>query len=235
MFSTFFIRNLALLALVLAFFSACRSGQNVEGETNVSQPFAAAETKSRIPFSTKEPEDFQAEIVVTTNGFERKTFVARSGANRRYDFNAGAAKQVSSVSTDKNYLLLPDKKIYAENPSAENAISTENWSDFLTNEWLNEQTETSFEKLETEANITKYRVKPDGAAQTEILIFADDARGFPIRQEFYSVDGDRRVLNFAVELRDLKTPADANLFAVPADYKKVSIEDFRKVLRGVEN
>ncbi len=235
MFSTFFIRNLTLFALVLAFFSACRSGQNVESETNVSQPFAAAETKSRIPFSTKEPDNFQAEIVVSTGGTERKTFVARSGAKRRYDFNAGAKNQVSSVSTDKHYLILPDKKIYAENSGGENIASTEIWTDFLTNEWLSEQTETVFEKIETVANATKYRIKPENAGQTEILIFVDERLGFPVRQEFYSINGEQRVLNFAVELRNLKIPADENSFVVPKDYRKVSIDEFRKILRSVEN
>jgi outer membrane lipoprotein-sorting protein len=235
MFSSSFTRNIVLLALVLAFFSSCRSGQNVEGEANNTKPFTAVETKSRIPFSTKEPENFQTEIVVSTGGTERKTFVASSGANRRYDFNAGAKNQVSSVTTDRNYLILPDKKIYAENSGAENDGSTENWTEFLTNEWLNNQTEVTFEKLETVENTTKYRAKPSGAAQTEILIFVDEARGFPVRQEFYSINGEQRVLNFAAELRNLKIPADENTFVVPKDYKKVSIDELRKILRSVED
>jgi hypothetical protein len=122
-----FSKNFAFLALiVLAFFSACRYGQNNNAETNAPKPTEIEELKSEIPFSTKEPENFQAEIVVSTGGTERKTFVARSGANRRYDFNADAKAQVSTVATDRNYLILPDKKIYAENSGLENATSAEN-------------------------------------------------------------------------------------------------------------
>ena len=236
MLSFHFSQKFVFLALVvLAFFSACRSGQNNNGEKNAAKPYIIEELKSGIPFTTKEPDDFQAEIVVSTGGTERKTFVARRGANRRYDFNAGAKNQVSMISIDKSYLILPDKKIYAENSGDENAISAENWSDFLTNEWLNSRSEVRFEKLETVENMTKYLVKPENAGQTEILIFVDDARGFPVRQEFYSINNEQRVLNFAVELRNLKIPAEENLFAVPSDYKKVSIDEFRKVLYSLEN
>ena len=118
MFSFRFSKKFAVLALTLAFFSACRSGQNNNGEAGAAKLFAADELKSETPFSTKEPENFQAEIVVSTGGIERKTFVARSGERRRYDFNAGAKNQVSSISTDRNYLILPDKNIYAENTNA---------------------------------------------------------------------------------------------------------------------
>lgn len=229
-------KKIAFLALVvLAFFSACRDGRNKNAETNAAEPLVAEGSTGEIPFSTKEPDDFQAEIVISANGTERKTFVARSGAKRRSDFGAGAKNQVSSLSTDKNFLILPDKKIYAENADAENVVSIENWTDFLTNEWLNARSEVAFEKLETAGNTTKYLVKPENAGQTEILIFVDDAHGFPVRQEFYSVSGDRRILNFAVELRNLKIPADESTFAVPPDYKKVSMDDLRKILRSLEN
>lgn len=234
--SFFIIRNIALFALVLALFSACRSGQNAENENGAAQPPMIAETKSKIPFSTKEPENFQAEIVVSFGGTERKTFVARSGANRRYDFSAGATNQVSSISTDREYLILPGEKIYAEDSGVEiGDAPREMWTDFLTNNWLSDGAETEFEKLETVESTTKYRVKPENAAQTEILIFVDEARGFPVRQEFYSTGGGgERVLSFAVELRNLKIPADENTFVVPEDYKKVSIGEFRKVLKSLE-
>ncbi|HEX8638677.1 MAG TPA: hypothetical protein VF692_11480, partial [Pyrinomonadaceae bacterium] len=78
MFSFRFSKKFFILALVLAFFSACRSGQNDYGGNSISEPLVAEELKSEIPFSTKEPENFQAEIVVSSNGSERKTFIARN-------------------------------------------------------------------------------------------------------------------------------------------------------------
>ena len=234
MFSFRFSKKLALLALVLAVFSACRSGQNDNGETDAAKPLVAEELKTGIPFSTEEPENFQAEIVVSTGGTERKTFIARSGAHRRYDFDAGAKNQVSSVSIDRNYLILPDKKIYAEITEIESDFATPDAAEFLTTEWLDAKRENVFERLEPEANLTKYRVKPNRAAESEILIFIDEALGFPVRQEFYSLAGGQRVLSFAVELRNLKIPAEEITFAVPKDFKPVSIEEFRRLLRTVQ-
>lgn len=235
MFSFRFSKKLLFLALALAFFSACRSGQNDNGETGAAKPSIVEELKSEIPFSTKEPENFQAEIVVSSNGIERKTFVARNGARRRYDFNADAKNQISTVATDRNYLISPDKKIYAEAASDENVAAPEGWTDFLTNQRLDAKPETIFERLEIEANLTKYRVKLNSAAESEILIFVDEARGFPVRQEFYSIGGGQRTLNFAVELRNLKIPADENSFVVPQNYRKVSPEEFRKILRDIRD
>lgn len=235
MFSFRFSKKLLFFALILAFFSACRSGQSNNGETGAAKPLIVEESKSEIPFSTKEPENFQAEIVVSSSGIERKTFIARSGANRRYDFNAGAKNQISTVSTDRNYLISPDKKLYAEAASDENAFAPESWTDFLTNRRLGAESETFFERLETKADLTKYRVRLNSAAESEILIFVDDSRGFPVRQEFYSTGSGQRILNFAVELRNLKIPADENLFVVPKDFRKVSLEEFRKMMRDIED
>ena len=229
-----FSKKFLFFALVLAFFSACRSGQIDNAGTDAAKPSIAEELKSETPFSTREPENFQAEFVVSGSGAERKTFIARSGGNRRYDFDAGTKNQVSSIQTDRNYLIFPDKKIYAESSSAETAPAAENWTEFLTNEWLNSQPETVFERLETESDTTKYRVKLNSAAESEILIFVDEARGFPVRQEFYSTGNGQRVLNFAFELRNLKIPADENSFVLPKDFNKVSPDEFQKILRGVQ-
>lgn len=233
MFSFRFSKKFAVFALFFALFSACRSGQNDNSGTDAVKPPVAEELKSEIPFSTKEPENFQAELVVSGGGAERKTFIARSGRNRRYSFDTGTKNQVSLIQTDRTYLIFPDKKIYAESSSAENVPAAESWTDFLTNEWLHSRQETGFERLETESNITKYRVKLNSAAESEILIFVDEARGFPVRQEFYSTGGGQRILNFAVELRNLKVPADENSFVLPKDFKEVSTDEFQKILRSV--
>ena len=234
MLSLDFIKNFVLLALVPLFFSSCRYWQKAETETPGPTPFAVKELKSEIPFSTREPEVFQTEIVVTTNGQERKTFVAQNGANRRFDFNFGSKNQVSVVQTDKNYLLLPDKKIYAENLNGEKDAASESWADFLTTEWLNAKTEARFERLETEGNLTKYLVRLGAGDLSEILIYVDEAQGFPVRQEFYSTGGGQKILTYSVELKNLKLQTDDNLFAVPKDYRQVSEIEFRKILRDIQ-
>lgn len=233
MFSSNLTKFFAVLALIFSLFSGCRFWQKTpDANSSPEAPAVSEDLKSAIPFSTKEPEQFQAEIVVTANETERRTFIARNGANRRYDFNAGAKNQVTNLQTDKNYLISTERKIYAETGAAQNG-SADDWENFLTTEWLNENHEASVEKLETVDNLTKYRVRLGAAS--EIMISVDEQIGLPVKQEFYSVSGEQKTLVYAVELRNLKLKTDENLFAVPTDFRRVSAEEFRKMLRSIEN
>ena len=110
MFSFNHTKVFAFFVLIFLLFSACRFWQTGGGETSDKTAAVAEDLKSEIPFSTKEPDQFQAEIVVTANETERRTFVARKGANRRYDFNFGAKNQLTNLQTDKNHLIFPIEK-----------------------------------------------------------------------------------------------------------------------------
>jgi len=233
MFSSNLTKIFAVFGLVLLLLSGCRFWQRSESANTSPTPAVTDELKTEIPFSTKEPERFQAEIVVTSGGAERVTFIARDGANQRYDFNFGAKDQLTKLQTDKNYLILPDKKIYTEN-APEQTGGSDDWADFLTTEWLSEKQTANFEKLETAANTTKYRVRIGDGANSEILIYVDESIGLPVKQEFYAGDGEQKNLAYAYELRNLKLQTDAGLFSIPADFKKISGEEFRKILRARE-
>jgi len=78
------------------------------------------------------------------------------------------------------------------------------------------------------------QLRRTGAA-SEMLISVDEQIGLPVKQEFYAVSGEQKVLTYAVELKNLKLKTDENLFTVPADFKKVSAEEFRRILRSIEN
>jgi hypothetical protein len=236
MFSFKFIKFLGVFAFVLVMSSACRYCQKAGDEMPTPTPFVAEEIKSEIPFSTKEPENFQVEIVITVNNAENKIFAARSGKNRRVDFQAGTKRQVTFVHTDKYYLINPGRKIYVDDAVIENITVEENWTDFLTTEWLNAKTDVKFFKLDAENNLARYRVVFGDAenAKSETLIFVDEAAGLPVRQEFYSIEGAQKTLTMTVELKNLKLEAAADLFAVPADYRKVSRKEFAGIT-GKEN
>lgn len=234
MFSSNFTRYFTPLTLIFLFFSGCSLWQKPGTADSPATPAVADELKSEIPFAGKEPERFQAEIVVTANETERRTFIARSGANRRFDFNVGAPNQLTSLQTDKNYLVLPARKIYAENAApAAPAADRDEWADFLTTEWLSSKTDARFEKLETAGDLTKYRVRLGDAGAAEVFLYVDEKLGLPVRQEFYS-GGDPKTLTYRFELQNLKLEPDGVLFTVPADYKKVSAEEFGKILSGEE-
>lgn len=227
MFSSGFIKKIVVCALIVSAASACRFWQNRGNGTPTPTPETFEEIKSEIPFSTREPEVFQAEFVMTANETESKTFKARNGANRRFDYNFGAENQITFLQTDKRYLIFPKEKIYAEDISPAGVALLDEKTDFLTTEWLNERTEADFEKLETVENLTKYRVLLDGKNVSEILVYIDESLQVPVKQEFFSVNGDRKTLLFTFELRNLKLQTDENLFAVPNDFKKVSAEELR--------
>jgi hypothetical protein len=227
-----FIKFLGVFVFALAMPTACRYCQKTQSENPASTPFVAEELRSEIPFSTKEPEIFQVEIVVTANEAENKMFMARNGANRRYEYNLGAKTGVAFLETDKNYLMFPGEKIFAENAAKDNA-PPEAWTDFLTNRWLNAKTDVRFFNEGTENNLTKYRVTFGDAenVKSESFVFVDETINLPVRQEFYSLSGEEKTLTMTIEFRNFKLEAEAGLFTVPKDFRKVSIEEFKSILK----
>lgn len=225
------IKFLFLFALC---FSSCgwRAAKTAEN-ASVS---VAEELKSTAPFSTQEPENFQAEFVVTINDSENKIFVARSGNRRRYDYNAGAANQLTTLerSAGEKFLILPNEKIYALNSAAQNSAMTENSKDFLTNELLNQKPDAKFSRLAAENGLTKYVVRFDDSAAAETIVFVDEAINLPVRQEFYSIKDGQKILTYTVEMKNFKTQVNENLFDAPKDFRKVSIETLRAAMRAAK-
>jgi hypothetical protein len=210
----------------------CRYCRNARSGDSQPTPFVAEELKSEIPFSTKEPEIFQVEIVTAANETEKRIFMARNGARRRFDYNFDEKDQVAFLQTDKNYLIFPRQKIYAEN-AARDSMPAESWTDFLTSARLNAKTGVRFFSEGKENNLAKYRVTFGDAenAASESLVFVDETVNLPVRQEFYSTDGERKTLTMTIELKNLKLEAEASLFEIPRDFRKVSLEEFRSVLK----
>ena len=87
-------RQIFLWLLILPA-AACRS--NVSTENAVQNVIAPPIIKTAIPFSNREPEMFQTEIVITSSAAnaksERRYFLARNGAKRLLIFNRGAKKR----------------------------------------------------------------------------------------------------------------------------------------------
>ncbi|MDQ6787321.1 MAG: hypothetical protein M3033_10990 [Acidobacteriota bacterium] len=220
------------------FFLSCSCWQAKSEAPAAATPFAPEELKSDVPFSTKEPKNFQAEIVVVSNNQETKTFMARDGDNRRYDYVYGAKNQttVLEIGASKSFLLVPTKKIYAENVVSTDsaAQAPENFKDSLTNEWLNAKADAKFTNLGAENGLTKYRVVFGENENAESIVYIDEKIGLPVRQEFYSGAGEQKTLTFAVEIRDFKLQADDHLFEIPKDFRKVSLANLRAAMREIK-
>lgn len=226
------------LIFVLSLSTACGWWKTKSETPAMTQPFAPQELKSEIPFSTKEPENFSAEFVFTANNLESKTFVARAGNSRRFDYNFGAENQFTVLQTaaNQNFLLLPDKKIYAENTvsSGGTAQTSDSFKDSLTNEWLNAKADAKYTNLGAENGLTKYSVKLNDSDAAETIVFVDEKIKLPVRQEFYSGAGERKTLTYTFEMKNFKSETESELFEIPKNFRKVSPENLRAAMRPIE-
>ena len=224
-------------------FSACGFWSKRAENSNAANPtpFTAQEIPSEIPFSNREPEVFQCEIIVSSfiNGEkqERKTFVARSGGGRRLTiFAAGEKAEIAFLQTGETgaFSISQEKKVYTENAAgrASPESSGENFNDFLTVAWLNAKASAVFENLGAENGLSKFLVRLNDSDASEILIYVDENLKIPVRQEFFSRAGDDKILLCTVELKNFQLQTDDKLFELPSkDFRKVSREEFDKIVR----
>lgn len=223
-------------------FSACGFWSRRAENSNAANPtpFTAQEIPSEIPFSSREPEIFQCEIIVSNfidgEKQERKTFVARSGNRRLTIFAAGEKTEVAFLQAgeDGAFSISQEKKVYTENAAgrALPASGGENFNDFLTVAWLNSKASAAFENLGAENGFDKFRVRLNDSEASEILIYVDENLKIPVKQEFYSRAGSEKTLLYAVELKNFQLQTDDKFFELPPkDFRKVSREEFDKVVR----
>ena len=173
----------------------------------------------------KNPKHFQTEIVVTNFLSGEKTekiyFLARSGNKSLTVFNRGEKTEHSTLNDGgKTIFINRETKIFRETESDSNAVSSDEMSEFLTTGWLSGKVDASFEKLGTENNLTNYRVKLGNSSESEIILIYDENIKLPVKQEFYSVSGEQKVLMMTVELKNFQLSADEKLFVLPQDYKR---------------
>ena len=218
---------------------ACGFWQNSENKNAdaASKPFAAGKLKTEIPFASKEPDVYQAEIVLTDYASgektERKIFTARRGAALRCDYE----NKISFLQSGDGarFSINSGKKIYTENStnSANRDGNGETIKEFLTAEWLSEKRGATFENRGAENGLTKYLARLEDAPNkdSEVLIYVDENLKIPVRQEFYATSGGQKILVFSMELRNVKLEADDKLFELPKDYRKVSASEFQKTIR----
>lgn len=210
---------------VALFASACgfwHGKQDANASTNTQ---TVGEPISQIPFATREPSVYTAEIVVTTNGAEDKTFAARDAENRLLIFNYQTEKEIGYLqrAANQTFIFAANKKICAEAGQQSDETKVD---EFFTAEWLNEKTDATFERLKPENNLARYRVVFANGNNSEIVVYFDETIKLPVRQEFYNVIDGQRTLILTAEIRNFSESADAKLFELPKDCRKISAKDF---------
>jgi hypothetical protein len=230
--------KLLIIIIVAAnLFSACSFWRGNSAGQATTNPIG--ELESTIPFETKEPETYQCEIVVTTflNGekSERIVKAARNGIKTRYDYPNGVS--FLQVSENEKYIIQNEAEIYVKssNIGRETSQPRETLKDFLTTNWLNERRDSKYENLGTDGALTKYRVVLDESTSSEILIFVDETLKLPVKQEYFTIDGDQKTLVSSVGLNNFQLTSDQTVFEIPKNFKIVSLNEFQENLRKRRN
>jgi predicted small lipoprotein YifL len=220
-----------LLLYILCGLTACGywsggSGDNVKGPA----AFSPQDIKSDIPFSTKEPEVYQAEIVTTVDGGERKVFVARSGTLRLMLFSYGEKTEVGRLeSSGKTVSFSRSAKVYTELTGGVNLPADDSPESSLALGRLNSNIGSQFEEKETENNVTRYVVR---TGNSESDIFVDKNLNLPVRQEYYD---SAHAVTLKTEMRNVRLEADSALFSLPPNLKKVTAKEFQDILWRQKN
>lgn len=198
---------------LMILFAGCSLWRSNENPTTTF----ASQPKSEYPFVAREPEVFQTELVIFTGDTERRMLVARNGEMRRIEFDVGTDNHRAVLVTDKEYLLFFKRKIYEERTMTSNAAAV---YEPLTAHLLNLRDYAVFDEISRDGSVVEYSARINDSSSSEVLIFFDENIGIPVRQEFYSIEGDQRSLQYSVELRDFRTEADADLFVVPRNFRR---------------
>ncbi|MBK6750439.1 MAG: hypothetical protein KA956_04620 [Pyrinomonadaceae bacterium] len=217
-------RHFLLLILIVPIFQAC---SGIPANSNSNTPIAS-EIKSEFPFSTKEPETYQGDFVVTIGTTEEHFFRARKGDSSRIDLFEGSDISSTQIVTDKIYNIDPARKIYTEESIASGALNSVPVFD-ATNGFFAGKEYTAFEETGHDGSITRYRVKNTDTSKGEILVSVDKASGLMVRQEFIAsmVEGSEPAPNLIFEIRNLKLDVDEDIFRLPAGLRKVGKSEFR--------
>lgn len=200
------------------------------GEMSNTQLLEASKTEP--PYPNKEPEKYQFEIWQTSPTATEKFFAVRSGEKWRIDSAFGQPNQVTSLHTDKDYVIAFANKTYAVYSSGHGFDEREGMINEITRGMLNNQTKGLFEKLTSENGITRYKMISDIDKGKEAIISFDEKSGFPVRKEIYKIDGADRTLEMTVTLNEIKTEVNERLLAIPTGFKQVEIDAMKSTLSG---
>jgi len=202
---------------------------------------------------SREPDQYQATVTVKLEGIgdqQRTAFptlaatVARSGADRRMQFTMPAGGRV--VYLDKagtNYLVLPEKKQYAE-------LNQESLGFEVRRMLMPEQIVEQVKKVQgvqrvgeekyNGRDVIKYRYgatantqSQAGQVGTESFLLVDKETGLPLRSETVSQSqsgGNLQGYNgvrIITEITDIKMETTPELFAEPTEFQKIESDQVR--------
>ena len=214
-------------------FASCATPGPKSTETTGSETVS-----STPPFSTKEPDTYQAirKLTFTDSDGNSKTIqteITRSGELRREETETAGQPVIYLDSTQGSFIVLPREKIYAESRDV-GEISPDATRGNADSRMHTEPAKVKYQKLGTEfvgnRNLTKYKVVNTSSGETvstdETLIWVDESLGMPLRSERKSNGKSRTTM----EVTDISLEVDKKKFELPADYQKVAVSELRRRL-----
>ena len=225
--------------------------------TNVNTNMSNTTTST---IETKEPDKYQAivKLKFETSGEQKVTIpaelqanVARSGANSRMEFNLPNGEKLIYLDLNgKQLLVLPQKKQYAELDKA--SVGFEIRSMLMPAQIVNQvKGMKGVERVGEEKYANREAIKYQyssvadtkskaGNVETKAFIYVDKETGLPLHSETVttSLTGNYQGiqgLRIITDITDIKTDADASLFAEPTDFAKVAPEQVKQQVDTVFN
>jgi hypothetical protein len=207
-------------------FQACGAPPNNQNNPANAQP---PEAKSAFPFSTKEPEIYQADFFAGSSEYQNHWFVAKKGDRWRIDFFKNNALEWSELKTDKLYLVDHTRKIYAPEPQDGSPNVEASYFTTLLSGFFKGKESKEFIELGQEGGLRKYKVRPDAHSKDETILYVDEASGFIVKQEFTAqnvLDGTASTAKYSYELKNLRLDVDDTVLQIPAGYRQVTWDEY---------
>ncbi|MGI8788337.1 MAG: hypothetical protein ACR2HG_11315 [Pyrinomonadaceae bacterium] len=201
---------------------------------------------------TKEPEQYQATVTarLETSGSQKmsmpplKAEVGRDGANRRLEIAAPNGEKIVYLETNgKKYIIAPQRKEYGELDKDSLGFDIQNllMPDQIVNrvknlkgvEKVGEEKVNGRDAIKYSYGATTNTQTKAGTVETESFILVDKETGLPLRSVTSSQSENGSVqgvngLSLITEISNIRTTADASLFAEPTNFKKVEPEQIRQ-------
>jgi hypothetical protein len=210
-------------------------------------------SSTSLPFSTKEPERYQATRIITFTESSstgagnpprtNKLIIARDGEQRREEYEAGDLGSIVFLeNTAGRFIVLTKPKLYAdvnEPDAGAQAAQVQVEAELMSPDLLLNESNTllQYQKLGTEViagrTATKYQVvNSTSTGRREISIWLDETLGMPIATQYINNIGDISTRVF-MELQNIRTEVDPMTFALPVDYRKVQVSQILTIYNGI--
>lgn len=220
-------RGKRLISLCL--FSISMAGCGSGGQLVNAPGNTETEAESSFPFSTREPEEYQATAVTSDGTIEIRWFIARKGELRRIDHYSDGQPSFSEIINGRAYYVDHGTRRFAIAAETSGAMPPDALGEWL---FAGRQFRNYADTGPRDGRII-YKAGPSEDSKSEVIIEIDEASGMIVRQETSTPQSVGIPARIVYELRDLRLGnVDDSLFEVPTGYAEAPLATFRQRAAG---